>query len=226
MPAMKSSFYFDAGSPGGGHVTGDKPTTEQILMQLERMIASPDFVASERNRRFLRHVVELSLRGEAPKAYEIGTIIFGRPAAFNATLDPIVRIEAGKLRRDIETYYLKSGRRDDVVIAMPRGGYRATFSFRRPEAAGITNAGQASSILRAALLGLAGRSEELPEAWTAVVAEYPDFAANTKACEVLMALHGQDDKLRKLLLEGLDYASRSARTSLTVKKVHHAYASK
>jgi hypothetical protein len=100
----------------------------EVRSQLGRILASPDFVASERNRRFLAHVVERSLAGQRVKGYEIGAKIFGRGPGFNATTDPIVRIEAGKLRRDLETYYLKSGRRDRLRISLAKGAYRAVFT--------------------------------------------------------------------------------------------------
>ena len=62
---------------------------ETIRAALERVIASKDFDASERNRRFLRHIVEETLagRGERIKAYSIATTVFGRDARFDPQLD-------------------------------------------------------------------------------------------------------------------------------------------
>jgi hypothetical protein len=105
---------------------------EEVRGALQRMLASADFPASARNRRFLAYVVETALEGggEAVTGYEVATEVFGRDKDFNATSDPIVRIEAGKLRRDLETYYLKSGRAESVVISLPRGGYWPVFERR------------------------------------------------------------------------------------------------
>ena len=93
--------------------------------QLERVLASRDFDASDRNRRFLSFVVEAALKGRADqiKAYTIGTRVFGRDDGFDPQNDPIVRIEARRLRRSLEHYYLTGGRSDRIVISIPRGSY-------------------------------------------------------------------------------------------------------
>ena len=110
--------------PGGD----EDISKEEILAELNRVLASPDFPATLRNRRFLSFAVERTLETAAEgkqrvRAYDVATRIFGRPDNFSTILDPIVRIEAGKLRRDLETYYLKSGRLNHHRIELPRGGY-------------------------------------------------------------------------------------------------------
>jgi adenylate cyclase len=54
-----------------------------------------------RQARFLRYIVEETLAGRADriKAYSVGTVVFERDASFDAQSDPVVRIEAGRLRR-------------------------------------------------------------------------------------------------------------------------------
>lgn len=101
-----------------------------IRAELERILASAAFDASPRNRKFLRHVVEETLagRGERIKAYAIATAVFGRPADFDPQLDPIVRIEAGRLRRALERFYLTAGPGEGVRITMPRGSYATAFA--------------------------------------------------------------------------------------------------
>ena len=100
------------------------------------MLASPHFDASERNRGFLRHVVEEALAGRADriKAYTIATEVFGRDPKFDPQLNSIVRIEAGRLRRSIERYYLTDGRASRVRIDIPRGGYVPVFGSAAPAA--------------------------------------------------------------------------------------------
>ena len=108
---------------------------DAIRAALDRVLASADFDASERNRNFLRHVVEETLAGRAEriKAYNIATTVFGRDDRFDPQLDSIVRIEAGRLRRSLERYYLTSGRDDPVRIGVPKGSYVPTFEeLRRP----------------------------------------------------------------------------------------------
>jgi TolB-like protein len=111
---------------------------EDCRAQLDRILKSADFEATTREHRFLSHVVEEALagRGSRIKAYSIAVEVFGRDASFDPQTDPIVRIEAGHLRRSLERYYLTSGQSDPVLITIPKGGYAPTFALRgRPAAA-------------------------------------------------------------------------------------------
>ena len=101
--------------------------------ELERVLASPDFVASDRLRRFLRFVVEEALAGRADRlhAYPIALEVLGRDTSFDPQTDPVVRMEAGRLRRRLERYYLRAGQSDPVRIDIPKGGYAPTFEKRR-----------------------------------------------------------------------------------------------
>src|SRR5262245_20250270 len=106
--------------------------------QLARILNSTDCAATDRERRFLGHVVEEALagRGDRIKAYSIAVEVFGRDASFDPQSDPIVRIEAGHLRRALERYYLTAGLTDPVLITIPKGGYVPSFSLQpRPVAA-------------------------------------------------------------------------------------------
>ncbi len=89
---------------------------EEIREALERILTSADFSASERNRRFLRYVVEETLSGRADriKGYSIAVEVFERDESFDPQVDPIVRIEAGRLRRSLDPLlsHRWPGRRD------------------------------------------------------------------------------------------------------------------
>ncbi|MER8900792.1 hypothetical protein [Mesorhizobium sp. M0772] len=100
--------------------------------QLALILNSADFDATSREKRFLSHVVEetLSGRGDRIKAYSIAVEVFGRSESFDPQTDPIVRVEAGHLRRALEHYYLTSGHADSIRIAIPKGGYVPAFSLR------------------------------------------------------------------------------------------------
>jgi TolB-like protein len=113
------------------------PAVEDVRAQLEILLASSDLDAPARARRFLRYVVEETLAGRAEriKAYAIGTEVFERSADFDAQSDPVVRIEAGRLRRALERYYLSDGLSDPVVITIPKGAYIPHFAWRTPQAA-------------------------------------------------------------------------------------------
>ena len=85
--------------------------TDSLREQLKRILASDCFDASRRNRLFLQYAVEETLEGRADriKAYNIATTVFGRDERFDPQSDSIVRIEAGRLRRSLERYYLTAG---------------------------------------------------------------------------------------------------------------------
>jgi adenylate cyclase len=97
----------------------------EVRAALERILASADFDASPRSREFLRHIVEETLAGREDGLTQtaLAVRVFGRRRDFDPTVDPIVRIQAGRLRRSIERHYLLGGARDPVRLELPRGGY-------------------------------------------------------------------------------------------------------
>ena len=120
----------------------DAPGEADIRAELQRVLMSADFDVPERARKFLSYVVEEALAGRAEriKAYSIATEVFGRDASFDAQGDPVVRIEAGRIRRALERYFLTSGQDDPIVLTMPKGGYVPIFTrrdqpFAEPETA-------------------------------------------------------------------------------------------
>lgn len=117
-----------------GADTGNDVSDAECRAQLARILDSPDFDATARGHRFLQYVVEQMLagRGERIKAYTVAVEVFERDASFDPQSDPIVRIEAGHLRRALERYYLTAGLADPVVITIPKGGYVPEFSRRPP----------------------------------------------------------------------------------------------
>lgn len=111
-------------------VTG--PSADEVRRHLAEMLSRTEFSASARNRRFLTYVIEETLQGRdyRIKAYTIALAVFDRNQNFDPLIDPIVRIEASRLRRAIEHYYLTAGRNDPVRIDMPKGSYVPKFSYR------------------------------------------------------------------------------------------------
>ncbi len=106
------------------------PSAEDIQVELERVLASAPFANSHRSQRFLRYVVESSLnnRDDLLKEYSIAVDVFERDASYDPSIDATVRVEAGRLRSRLRDYYADEGRNDPVVIDVPKGGYRATFT--------------------------------------------------------------------------------------------------
>ena len=114
-----------------------KLSAEDCRAAAARVLASSAFQASPNLAAFLRFVVEATLSGRSDriKGYTIGTEALGRGRDFDPQIDPIVRVEAGRLRRTLYSYYANGGANDPVVIALPIGSYVPTFTRREPAAA-------------------------------------------------------------------------------------------
>lgn len=110
-------------------------TSEQIRGALEKVLTSGEFVSSVQLSRFLRYIVETNLAGREGQLKEsvIGVAVFNRGASYDPKTDPIVRVEARRLRARLEAYYQNGGGADAVRISLPKGGYCPSFEFVRPE---------------------------------------------------------------------------------------------
>lgn len=102
-------------------------TPEAALRELELVIASPGFAGAGRLAPFLRFVVERVLAQEPVKEAVIGVQVFNRPADYDPRVDPIVRVEARRLRTRLAEYYAGPGAADPLVIQLPKGGYVPVF---------------------------------------------------------------------------------------------------
>jgi len=102
---------------------------EQVRQALERVLAAPQFVNAARLSRFLRFAVEKSLAGAGTelKEYLLGVEVFDRGQDFDPRLDPIVRVEAGRLRAKLQEYYEGGGQGDPVRIVFRKGSYAPSF---------------------------------------------------------------------------------------------------
>jgi TolB-like protein/Flp pilus assembly protein TadD len=92
---------------------------------MERILSHPLLEASVRRREMFRYLIGETLagRGDHLKGYSIALTVFGRDDSFDSQSDPIVRIEARRLRSDLDAYYAGPGRDDPLRIAVPKGGY-------------------------------------------------------------------------------------------------------
>ena len=109
------------------------PGELDVRAQLDRILTSAAFSVPERVRQFLIFVINetLSGRGARIKAYSVAIEVFGRDSHFDNQNDPVVRIEAGRLRRALERYYLLAGHCDPIAIDIPKGGYVPRFRWRQ-----------------------------------------------------------------------------------------------
>jgi TolB-like protein/Tfp pilus assembly protein PilF len=109
-----------------------------VREQLDRILHSGPFAQSQRRQRFLEYIVNETLagRGERLKGYNVGLEVFDRPETFDPAIDPIVRIEATRVREKLREYYDTDGLNDPVRIELPKGSYAPHIEFRSAEASG------------------------------------------------------------------------------------------
>ena len=136
-PARPDNFQAEQGAPHA----------DEIRRQLGRIVGSAAFRDSLRLTRFLTFVVEATLagKGDRIKAYTIAVEALGRGGDFDLQADPIVRVEAGRLRQALARYYSGAGGHDPLVIDVPRGGYVPIFRPRDEAAAASSNADPAAA---------------------------------------------------------------------------------
>jgi TolB-like protein/Tfp pilus assembly protein PilF len=107
-----------------------------VRAQLDRLTGSPVLQQSLRKQRLLRHIVEATLSGAADrlKGYTLGVEVFDRGVGFDPNIDPIVRVEMGRLRSKLIEFYSEQGATDRVLIELPKGAYAARIGFRAQDA--------------------------------------------------------------------------------------------
>lgn len=108
---------------------------EAVEEQLACILRNERFAGSPRMARFLQFTVEecLAGRGSQLKEIIIGMKVFDRSTDYDPRLDPIVRVEARRLRRKLAEYYGAEGENDPIVIEFPKGGYAPTLRERKGE---------------------------------------------------------------------------------------------
>jgi TolB-like protein/tetratricopeptide (TPR) repeat protein len=117
--------------------SGSDVSNESIHSELERIVSSKSFRQVDRLQRFLAFIVEETVagRGDKLKEYLVGVDVFGKDVNFDPRMDPIVRVQARRLRMRLASYYQNEGHTDPVIIELPKGGYAPIF-----KAAGSTTA--------------------------------------------------------------------------------------
>jgi tetratricopeptide (TPR) repeat protein len=101
----------------------------ELADRLHTICASEGFRRSPRLQRFLRYVVQeaLSSPDRPLKEVQIAANVFDRRPGFDPQIDPIVRVEAGRLRLRLTEYYAGPGQDDPILIEIGKGGYLPTF---------------------------------------------------------------------------------------------------
>jgi Tfp pilus assembly protein PilF/TolB-like protein len=109
---------------------------------LERILAWPEMMRSPQLAKFLDYIVRRTLDGEeqAIKAYSIAVDVFGRSPDFDPQSDPIVRVQARRLRALLNSYYDANGDSEPLQIRLPTGRYIPEFVVINPAALEVSPA--------------------------------------------------------------------------------------
>lgn len=105
-----------------------------VREELSRVLRSPGFAKSPRLSQFLTFIVETTLSGhpESIKESTIGVEVFERQAGYDPKAEPVVRVQARRLRERLQNYY-SAEPRSPVMIALPKGAYIPRFELRQPQ---------------------------------------------------------------------------------------------
>ncbi len=124
----------ETGQPasGGLRAPSSDHSAEAVRRAVDKVTSSAVFADSQRMARFLRFAVEESLQGNGGRLKEIviGSEVFDRGADYDPRLDPIVRVEARRLRAKLLAYYEGEGKDDELLIEFPKGTYQPVFRTR------------------------------------------------------------------------------------------------
>ena len=129
-PASPSELPFSAQENG--------ESRKLVLLELEKILESPFFRSAARSKQFLKYVVLNQLDGHSEQLKErtIGAEVFLRPAGYATGNDPVVRVQAGEVRRRLEQYDQSAGRDARLRIELPVGTYSPVFHWATTTAQG------------------------------------------------------------------------------------------
>ena len=149
-----------------------RPETDDVRIQMERLLGGVPFRTSRRCQTLLRHIVERALSGEAASLKErsLGVEVFGRAPDYDTSEDPVVRVSAGEVRKKLAQYYQRPEHGAELRIEISPGSYIPEFHFPEPPAPvsapplpaptgartwrGLPIVGSAAAVLAIAAVGL------------------------------------------------------------------------
>ncbi len=185
----------------------ERPAAEEVRAALERIAASEAFRACPQLVAFLRYVVEATLRGgqDRIKGYTIAVEALGRGDDFDPQNDPIVSVEAMRLRRALQRYYANGGRDDAVQIVLPLGSYVPAFRRAHSDGARNDESPLAQPISRDFLLFLTAYLDDDRAGAAHYAARIPSDAYPLDLVAwALIAGHRGETKTARALLDRLD----------------------
>jgi TolB-like protein len=142
-----------------------RPCSDDVVREaLQRVVTSKRFAKARRCTALLSYLVERVLvcdeTAASPPEHEIGVAVFGRdPAAYLPADDPIVRVQAGRLRLRLTAYYADEGAADPLRITVPQGRYHARIVLADSQSAGPASLIAAPLLLFSPLICLCGDAQ-------------------------------------------------------------------
>lgn len=117
------------------HAGRGAPELEALQSQVQRILQSKAFRTSEVQRNLLTYLAEKSISGSADalKEYVIGLDVFAKPASYDPRQESTVRMHVARLRQKLVEYYHSEGTNDQIVVDLPKGGFKVTFEPRPAE---------------------------------------------------------------------------------------------
>lgn len=133
--------------PDGG------PSPEDVRAALDELLGWQGIARSPQLAELLRYVVEKTLSGQGAtiKAYSIAVDVFGRPQDFDPQSDPIVRVQARRLRTLLQQFYEEGNGKVGVQIDLPLGRYVPEFRIAASKPQPTTGESRASSTTQPAV---------------------------------------------------------------------------
>jgi hypothetical protein len=123
-----------------------KPATENIRLELEAVLDSPEFRGSHRGQILLRYLVTNALDGgvERLKERTIGIELFHREVSYDTGQDAIVRVAANDIRKRLAAHYQHTDRASSgsgVRISLAPGSYIPDFEIQETVSPDAINEG-------------------------------------------------------------------------------------
>jgi serine/threonine-protein kinase len=187
------------------------PEADAVREELARVLAGPGFLRNERLSSFLRFVVREKLAGREAGLKEsvVGAEVFGRTPGYDTRSDPVVRMEASRLRARLDEYYIGAGADNPIRIELPKGAYVPQWRIRRGTGRRPWAAAAAAAICLLLLAGAAWR-------WTTpgknpALAVLPFLNLSPDPADAYLA-DGLTDEITGLLArtDGLDVTARTS----------------
>lgn len=134
MKTVQDTVQDRAGSSSANPMTD--PLRGAVQEELDAILASTAFHGAERCKQFLAYVVHHQIEGrpELLKERIIGTEVFQRQPGYATGEDPVVRVQAGKVRHRLEQFYQTRVDKPKVRIELPLGSYSPLFQWSTPAA--------------------------------------------------------------------------------------------